>query len=250
MPIYERGPVRIRYEEAGAGFPMLVQPGGGLNATISRLGHAGSFDPLKEFSDTHRCVALDLRNAIGGESSGPLEVDRPWDAFADDQIGLMDHLGIDKFVVMGFCIGGPMIWNLLSKIPDRIVAAVLVHPSGFRPEMPDLFYQNNIEGWAPAFLKNRPDCTMEMVEAFLSKMYRNRGDFVLTVDRDFVRNCKTPVLIMPDDVPAHPFACAMESALLAPNAEVSLYPWREPDTHIPLAIRHVRTFLRAHTPAG
>ena len=183
MPIYERGPVRIRYEEAGAGFPMLVQPGGGLNATISRLGHAGSFDPLKEFSDTHRCVALDLRNAIGGESSGPLEVDRPWDAFADDQIGLMDHLGIDKFVVMGFCIGGPMIWNLLSKIPDRIVAAVLVHPSGFRPEMPDLFYQNNIEGWAPAFLKNRPDCTMEMVEAFLSKMYRNRGDFVLTVDR-------------------------------------------------------------------
>ena len=44
--------------------------------------------------------------------------------FADDQLGLMDHLRIDKFMVMGFCIGGPFIWNLLKRAPDRIVAAV------------------------------------------------------------------------------------------------------------------------------
>ena len=25
----------------------------------------------------------------------------------------MDHLGINEFLVMGFCIGGPMIHNLL-----------------------------------------------------------------------------------------------------------------------------------------
>ena len=43
---------------------------------------------------------------------------------ADDQIGLMDHLGIDKFMVMGFCIGGPLIWNLLKRAPNRVVAAV------------------------------------------------------------------------------------------------------------------------------
>jgi hypothetical protein len=36
-----------------------------------------------------------------------VEVDRPWDSFADDQLGLMDHFGIDKFMVLGFCIGGP-----------------------------------------------------------------------------------------------------------------------------------------------
>jgi len=65
-----------------------------------------------------------LRNANGGQSSGPLETDRPWDAYTDDHIGLMDHLGIDKFMVHGFCIGGPFIWNLLKRAPDRIVAAV------------------------------------------------------------------------------------------------------------------------------
>ena len=52
----------------------------------------------------------------------------------------MDHLGIETFDVVGFCIGGPLIWNPLRRAGDRVNAAVLVHPSGYRPEMPDLFY--------------------------------------------------------------------------------------------------------------
>src|SRR2546422_3341675 len=48
---------------------------------------------------------------------------------------LMDHLGIDKFMVMGFCIGGPFIWSLLKRAPNRIAAAVLAQPVGWRPEI-------------------------------------------------------------------------------------------------------------------
>jgi pimeloyl-ACP methyl ester carboxylesterase len=249
MPIFENGSVRIRFEEAGSGFPMLVIPGGGLNAKVEMLDHAGSFNPLVEFTDSHRCVALDIRNANGGGGTGPLEVEKAWDAFTDDQLALMDHLGIKKFVVTGFCIGGPLIWNLIRRAPDRVVAAVLAHPSGFRPEQPDLFYQNNITGWAPKLLESRRDITRDMVERFLHKMYRANPDFVFSVNRDFVRACKISILIMPDDAPAHPYAAAMETARLAPNAQVSLYPWREPSGHVELALRHVRTFLKAHTPA-
>ena len=136
----------------------------------------------------------------------------------------MDHLGIDKFMVMGFCIGGPFIWNLLRRAPDRIVAAVLAQPSGSRPEMRDLFYETNMKGWGPDLVKRRPEITMEMVDKFLTKMYRTNPDFVFTVTRDFVRNCQTPVLILPDDIPAHPYAVAMEAAMLAPKAEVSYVP--------------------------
>src|ERR1700728_2626882 len=225
MGMYQKGDVHIHFEEAGAGFPLLVIAGGGLNSTIAGLsGPLSPFDPLVEFKGEYRCIAADLRNANGGQSSGPLEIERPWDAYADDHLGLMDHLGIDKFVVFGFCIGGPFIWNLLKLAPNRIVAAVLAQPSGSRPEMPDLFYNNNIKGWGPELCARRPEITMATVDAFLKKMYLSDPDFVFTVSRDFVRNCKTPILVLPDDVPAHPYAVAMESAKLAPNSEVSIYP--------------------------
>jgi pimeloyl-ACP methyl ester carboxylesterase len=248
MPFYEKGDVRIHYEETGSGFPVLFIPGGGLNSNISSLTGFGPFNAMEEFKHEYRCITMDLRNADGGQSSGPLEIDRPWDAYAEDQLGLMDHLGIQEFMVMGFCIGGPFIWNLLKRAPGRIVAAVLAQPSGSRPEMPDLFYQNNIKGWGPALCARRPDITMAMVDAFLNTMYRSNPDFVFTVTRDFVRNCQTPILVLPDDVPAHPYAVAIESARLAPNSEVSIYPWKESKEQVAEALRHVHKFLGAHAP--
>jgi pimeloyl-ACP methyl ester carboxylesterase len=247
---YEKGAVRIHFEEAGSGFPLLLIAGGGLNSTIANLTQSSPFNPIEEFKREYRCIASDLRNANGGQSSGPLEIDRPWDAYADDHLGLMDHLGIDKFMVLGFCIGGPFIWNLLRRAPDRIVAAVLAQPSGSRPEKRDHFYEGNMKTWGPELSKRRPDITMETVDKFLTRMYRTNPDFVFTVTRDFVRNCQTPVLILPDDVPAHPYAVAMEAAMLAPNAEVSMFPWKEPKERIPLAVRQIRSFLRAHRTAS
>jgi pimeloyl-ACP methyl ester carboxylesterase len=251
MPFYEKGAVRICYEETGSGFPLLVIAGGGLNSTIAGLKAAHTpFDPMDELKSEYRCIASDLRNANGGQSTGPLEIDRPWDAYTDDHLGVMDHLGIDKFMVLGFCIGGPFIWNLLKRAANRIVAGVLAQPSGSRPEMRDLFYDNNMKGWGPPLIARRPEITMETVDKFLTRMYRTNPDFVFTVPRDFVRNCQTPVLILPDDTPPHPYAVAMEAAMLAPNAEVSIFPWKEPKERIPLAVRQIRSFLRAHRPAG
>ncbi len=249
MPFYEKGDVRIHYQEAGSGFPLLVIPGGGLNSTIAYLTGAAPFNPMEEFKHDYRCITSDLRNANEGLSSGPLEIDRPWDAYSDDQLGLMDHLGITEFMVLGFCVGGPMIWNLLKRAPKRIVAAVLAQPSGSRPEKRDLFYENNLKGWGPALCARRPDITMAMVDKFLTAMYRTNPDFVFTVTRDFVRACQTPILVLPDDVPGHPYAVAMESVMLAPKSEVSFYPWKEPKERIPLAVRQVRTFMKAHRPA-
>ncbi len=248
MRFYEKGPVRIRFEEHGSGFPLLLIAGGGLNSTLAGLAR-GPFDPIAEFKSEFRCIAADLRNANGGQSTGPLEIDRPWDSYTDDHLGVLDQLGVNRFIVMGFCIGGPFVWNLIKRAGDRVVAAVLAQPSGFRPEQPTLFYDNNISGWAPELIKRRPEITMETVEKFLTKMYRTNADFVFTVTRDFVRNCQTSVLILPDDIPAHPYAVAMEAAMLAPRAEVSMFPWKEPKERIPLAVRQIRSFLRAHRPA-
>ena len=247
---YEKGPVRIHFVESGSGYPLLLIPGGGLNSSISFFTGNSPFNPLEEFKGEYRCIAADLRNANTGQSSGPLDIDRPWDSHTDDQLALLDHLGVDKFVVMGFCIGGPFIWNLLKRAPDRIAAAVLAQPVGFRPEMPTLLYDGSMKGWGPDLVKRRSDITMDMIEKYLTRLYKNPADFVFTVTRDFVRNCQTPVLVMPDDIPPHPYAVAMESAMLAPRAEVTMFPWKEPKERIPLAVRQIHSFLRAHRTAS
>jgi pimeloyl-ACP methyl ester carboxylesterase len=245
MPFYEHGEVRVEYQDTGSGFPLLIIPGGGLNSTMSFATGAAPFDPIGEFSSEFRCIISDLRNATGGKSSGPLEIDRPWDSYTDDHLSLMDHLGVENFMVLGFCIGGPLIWNLLRRASERVVAAVLAQPSGFRPELPDLFYDNNMKNWVPGLCDRHPEISLEMARAFLKNLY-GTAEFVFTVPRDFVRACQTPLLVLPDDIPAHPYAVAMETARLAPNAQVSLYPWKEPPDLIPLAVRHIRMFLQAH----
>ena len=137
---------------------------------------------------------------------------------------------------------------MLERAPERVIAAVPATPSGFRPEIPDNFYRNNMTKWAPALCEKRPDITMDMCDAFLSKMYGN-PDFIFSVTRDFVRSCTTPVLVMPDDTDSHPYAAAEETVMLAPNAQMTFFPWKEPEDRVAVAVRHLRTFLTANTPA-
>src|SRR5260370_24646740 len=163
LSFYERGTVRSHCEEAGSGFPLLLIPGGRFNSAISTFTGNSPFNPIEEFKADYHCITADLRNANGGQSTGPLEIDRPWDAYADDQLGLMDHLRIDKFIVVGFCIGGPFIWNLLKRAPDRIVAAVLAQPPGSPPETPDLLHQQNMQTWGPTPTARQPATPTEAV---------------------------------------------------------------------------------------
>ena len=249
MPFYEKGPVRIYYEQIGFAFPLLIIPGGGLNSSISSLRTAVPFNPMECYSGDFQCISADLRNADLGQSKGPLDIDHPWDAYSEDQLGLMDYLGFDKFLVMGFCIGGPMIHNLIRLAPDRIIAAALIQPSGFSTEYPNIFYQNNMKSWGPQLCENSSDVTMDKVHDFLTSMYTNRADFVFTVSRDFVRTLETPLFIAPDNVPAHPYETAMEVAELAPNAETSIFPWKDSQEHIETVVEHARRFLKSHEPA-
>src|SRR5436305_14469236 len=105
MPLHERGPVRIHYEEVGSGFPLLLIPGGGLNSALSSWQTASPFNPMERYRDDFRAICADLRNANPGQSSGPREIDRRWDAYAADPHGLMESLCIREFMVMGFSIG-------------------------------------------------------------------------------------------------------------------------------------------------
>ena len=76
MSFYTKGDVRIHYEEAGSGFPLLVTPGGGLNSLINNW-PTQVFNAMEEFKNDLRCITMDQRNANGGESSGPVQINDP-----------------------------------------------------------------------------------------------------------------------------------------------------------------------------
>ena len=226
MPFHTRGDVRIHYEEVGSGFPLLVTPGGGLNSVVSNW-PGQIFNAMEEFKNDFRCITMDQRNADGGESSGPVQIDDPWGAFADDQLGLMDHLGIQEFFFMGYCIGGPFALKLMERAPERVVAGVLCQPVGHAQATPDAMYDSGRDSWGPELCARRVDVTMEIVEEYLHNLYRVQPDFMYSVSRDFARSCQTPMLVMPDDTPSHSYEAAMDLAELAPRAQVTVYPWKE-----------------------
>ena len=245
---YERNGVRIRYAEIGSGFPLLAAPGGGLNSCIAVWSRAVINIP-EEFKTDFRVITMDQRNATGGESTGPVPVDDPWGAFADDQLGLMDHLGIRQFFFFGNCIGGPFAMKLMERAPERVTAAVLSQPVGHHPEQPDYMYNAGVNAWAKELRERRPDVPMETIEKYLHNLYRVQPDFVYSVSREFAKSCQTPMLVLPDDVVAHPLKTSIDIASLCPNAEITVYPWKEPPELKARTINRVRTFLKRQQTA-
>jgi pimeloyl-ACP methyl ester carboxylesterase len=247
VPFYLKGDVRIRYEETGSGFPLLVTPGGGLNSRVSNW-QTAVFNAMEEFKHDFRCITMDQRNANGGESTGPVPVENAWDAFADDQLGLMDHLGIDKFFYMGYCIGGCFAGKLLQRAPQRVVAAVFCQTVGDRPEDPGVMIRHSEQNWLPDFRKRRPEVSMETIAKYQHSLWSEQPDFLYSVPRAFIAKCQTPILVLPDDTPSHPLQTSIDVASLAPNAEITVFPWRDPPELKARTINRVRTFLKSHTP--
>jgi pimeloyl-ACP methyl ester carboxylesterase len=245
---YEKGNVRIRYAEIGSGFPLLALPGGGLNSRIANWPSAVINIPA-EFKNDFRIIIMDQRNASNGESTGPVAVDDPWSAFADDQIGVMDHLGIDKFFFFGNCIGGPFAMKLMQRAPQRVLAALLSQAVGHRPEKPDVMFDLSRDVWGKEFRERRPDVSVETIEKYLHNLYRVQPDFVYSVTRDFAKSCQTPMIVLPDDIPAHPLVVSVAIASLAPNAETIVFPWQEPADLKARTINRARAFLKRHQPA-
>ena len=248
MPFYTKGDVRIHYEEVGSGFPILLTPGGGLNSKLDNW-PTQVFDAMEVFKNDFRCITMDQRNAIGGQSSGPVQVEDPWGAFADDQLGLMEHLGIREFFFMGYCIGGPFALKLIERAPERVLAAVLCQPVGHASKTPDSMYDSGHDSWGPELCAMRDDVNMATVDQYLHNLYRIQPDFMYCVSRDWARACQTPLLVMPDDTPSHSYEAAVDLAALAPRAEVTAYPWKESPDIKEKTINQVRDFLQAHQPA-
>ena len=240
MPTFKRGDVSIHFEEYGADYPILLFAPGGMRSSIEFWGNS-PFDPTRELAANFRVIAMDQRNA--GKSSAPIAASDGWDTYTADHIALLDHLGIRQCHVMGGCIGGSYGLGIIKAAPTRISAAVLQNPIGLSPRNRDLFFAM-FDGWAQALKTGHPKLDDSALRQFRDRMYGT--DFVFNVSRDFVRSCKTPMLILCGNDDYHPMETSKEIAALAPNAEL-LEHWKASDV-IDATVTRVRDFLISHTP--
>jgi pimeloyl-ACP methyl ester carboxylesterase len=238
MPVFERAGVSLYYEEYGSGFPLLLFAPGGMRSNID-FWRRSPFDPTADLAQDFRVIAMDQRNA--GRSRAPISAADGWETYAADHLALLDHLGARRAHVLGGCIGSSYCLGLIKLAPDRVSAAVLQNPIGLSPENRTAFYEM-FDGWAADLVRNRADLSAAAFAEFRARMYD--GDFVFSVSRDFVRACRTPMLILAGDDLYHPAPIAEEIARLAPNAEL-LVKWKTPDA-APAAVARVRAFLKAH----
>lgn len=240
MATFEYGDVTIHYIERGEGFPVLLFAPGGMRSAAG-FWKSSPWNPVTELSDRFRVIAMDQRNA--GRSTAPVGPQDGWDSYTADHLALLDHLGIERCHLIGGCIGGPYCLGVIRAAPGRVASAVLQQPIGFDGRNREAFYEM-FDGWARELAEARPDVSEEDLRAFRSRMYD--GDFLFNVDRDFVRGCEVPMLVLMGNDLYHPEEISREVAALAPKAEL-VERWKDPEV-VADTVKRVRAFLEAHTP--
>ncbi len=240
MPTYRQGDVELYYEEHGEGFPLLLIAPGGMRSAVS-FWERTPWNPITDLADGFRVIAMDQRNA--GRSSAPIRADDGWHVYTRDQLALLDHLGVRQFHVAGMCIGGPYCMGLIQAAPERVASAVLFQTIGLKDNR-QAFY-DMFDAWAQELKPKRPEVPEAAWESFKHRMYD--GDFLFNVDREFVRRCPTPLLVLCGADLYHPTETSREIAELAPRARF-IERWKE-GADREAARAAVRAFLTEHTPA-
>ena len=245
MPTIDRNGATLYFEEHGKGFPILTFAPAGLQSTIEVWGKPmAPINPIVDFGDEYRVIAMDQRNAAGGRSRAPIGANDGWHTYAADHIAVLDHLKIDRCHLYGQCIGGSFIMSLLKAQPERIASAVLAQPIGrVGPMKPGRAAR--FDEWAKS-LENHPEAMDDVLDAFYHNLYD--PGFLYSVDRDFVKQCRTPCLVLAGNDEAHPFPISEETAKLLPNAEF-ITEWKSGEA-LENAKARVKAFLRKHTPAA
>ena len=242
MPLVRVGDADIAYDEYGSGFPLLLfAPGGMYSRSEFWAERPGDWiDPRKTLSDRYRVIAMDQRNA--GRSRAPIRATDGWHSYAADAVGLVRHLGIRSLAVMGGCIGVSFALGFCARREVEVRAAVLQNPVGRDPNDEHDHFGPMLADWSTKFAAAHPEVTDDALAGLGKNMFG--GEFVLSVDREFVRSFAAPMLVLPGNDNFHPTATAEEIARLAPHATL-VRSWRPSQIGDGPAVELIRNFLES-----
>jgi pimeloyl-ACP methyl ester carboxylesterase len=244
VPTLQNGPITLRYETWGDGPAVLLLAPGGLRRSRVETWEEAPWNPIDALAGRFRVVAMDQRNT--GTSFAPITASAGWPSYAADQLAVMDHLGIERFSVVGMCIGGAFIMELLEQAPERVASAVAMQPIGLdgnRDAFREIF-----DTWREAIAADHPEASDADWEACWRNLFG--GDHLLwSVPDDLLPTVTTPMLVLQGDDVYHPKLASLQLAARAPMATL-IERWKEPADQ-PAARAAVDDFLAAHAaPLG
>ncbi len=239
----------IHYEVRGNGYPVLLFAPGFLSSRIERWRTNPAkpgvpqdwLDPIDALCDRFRVIAFDVRNA--GESRARLRATDDWTTYTSDHLALLDHLRVERCHAFGACIGVSFALALAKERPALVSALVLQNPIGLSSSNRAAL-DGEFAKWADQ-VRRWPNIDAELLPGFHQRMFGN--DFIFSVSRQFVRNCRIPMLLMPGDDVVHPAEISADLAR-APSVEM-LAPWKGAALR-ESAMQRVREFLITREPAG
>ncbi len=242
MPFLEANGARLHYTDSGDpdGFPVLLIAPGGMKSADELWGNM-PWNPHDRLGAGYRIIGMDQRNA--GQSTAPVSADDGWDTYTDDQMAVMDHLGIDQFAVIGMCIGGPYVMGIVKAAGERVRAAVMLQPIGL-DDNHQAFY-DMFDGWKDTILDQHPEADEQVWNSFRSNMYD--GEFMFNTTREEIAATTTPLLVAMGNDLYHPQSTSRAVAELAPNVTF-VEQWKD-DDHLAAADEAFKRFLAAHAVA-
>jgi pimeloyl-ACP methyl ester carboxylesterase len=160
----------------------------------------------------------------------------------------MDHLGIRQFFFFGNCIGGSFALKLMERAPDRVVAGILSQPIGHRPESPDVMcdLSRDVGEGIPHAAARGVDGNHRAIPAqTLPCPARLRVRRVARVRAQLPDADACPA---GRHLRTHTKRSSTSHRWRRTNADVSVYPWKDPPELKARTINRARRFLKAHLP--
>lgn len=266
MPRISIGDCHLYHERHGAGFPVLF---------ITGLGGYGAYwrDQIPAFSKGFEAIVHDHR---GVGKSDHTHIKFTVERLAQDVIGLMDALGLEKAHVVGHSTGGAIAQILAIEHPERLASIVIAASwtkadayfrrlFHMRKEIlsrlgPASYLQANTLFLYPSayIARNNEKLRQQEAQGLATfsppEIIMSRIDAILAFDRTAeLSRIRTPTLIVAaQDDAVTPAYFSEELARLIPGAEVKFFPQ---GGHCFTQVmprefnQAVLPFLAAHTPA-
>ena len=240
MPFFDAENTSLYYEEQGSGHPILLLAPGGLRSSIPYWERV-AWNPIQELSAHYRVITMDQRNA--GQSSARVTGRETWGTYASDQLSLLDHLGIDRFHVLGMCIGGSFIAKLATTAPERITAAVVAQTIGQDDNLAT--FREIFDEWSTGLVSTHPEADDTAWQKYWNALFIN-DNRVFSVPDAELKNIRVPLLVLNGDDRFHPAIASRALVDAVPDAQF-IERWKEPE-ELSAAREAVSEFLKRHTP--